>query len=212
VNRSSLVFIFGTSLQTRVFALLACSGLIASFHTIIFAYGRQIYSLSRAGYFPRWRSVTHGVRRTPHRALLAGSALGYAVALAIHLTPQSSPVGAILLNMAVFGAVVAYVFQYETDEVTLLICDSHDREAFAPVSYLTVGEFRDWLLSEQATPERLRSLAPGLTPEMVAAVSKLMRLQDLISVAAKCRVVNPFPLQHRIAGPPLHPFAAQPSD
>lgn len=103
--------IFGTSLQTRVFALLACSGLIASFHTIIFAYGRQIYSLSRAGYFPTWLSVTHGVRRTPHRALLAGSALGYAVALAIHLTPQSSPVGAILLNMAVLGAVVAYVFQ-----------------------------------------------------------------------------------------------------
>jgi ethanolamine permease len=103
--------IFGTGLQTRVFALLACSGLIASFHTIIFAYGRQIYSLSRAGYFPTWLSVTHEVRHTPHRALLAGSALGYAVALAIHFTPQSSPVGAILLNMAVFGAVVAYIFQ-----------------------------------------------------------------------------------------------------
>ena len=103
--------IFGPGLRTRVFALLACSGLIASFHTIIFAYGRQIYSLSRAGYFPTWLSVTHGVRQTPHRALLAGSALGYAVALTIRLTPQGSRVGAVLLNMAVLGAVLAYVFQ-----------------------------------------------------------------------------------------------------
>ena len=65
-------------------ALVACTGLIASFHTIIYAYGRQIYSLSRAGYFPTWLSVTHGSRQTPHRALLAGSALGFAAALAIH--------------------------------------------------------------------------------------------------------------------------------
>ena len=103
--------IFGTGLKTRVLALVACTGLVASFHTIIFAYGRQIYSLSRAGYFPTWLSVTHGTRETPHRALLAGSALGFAVALAIHLTPQGSPVGAVLLNMAVFGAVLAYVLQ-----------------------------------------------------------------------------------------------------
>jgi ethanolamine permease len=102
--------IFGLGLKSRVLALAACTGLIASFHTIIFAYGRQIYSLSRAGYFPTWLSET-GRRETPHRALLAGSALGYAVALAIHLTPQGSPVGAILLNMAVFGAVVAYLLQ-----------------------------------------------------------------------------------------------------
>src|SRR5207249_1901732 len=80
-------------------------------HTIIFAYGRQIYSLSRAGYFPTWLSVTHGRRETPQRALLVGSALGYAAALGIHLTPQGSPVGAVLLNMAVFGAVLAYVLQ-----------------------------------------------------------------------------------------------------
>src|SRR5215831_17772764 len=103
--------IFGTGLQSRALALLACTGLIASFHTIIFAYGRQIYSLSRAGYFPTWLSVTHGKRQTPHRALLAGSVLGFAAALAIHLLPQGSPVGAVLLNMAVFGAVIAYVFQ-----------------------------------------------------------------------------------------------------
>jgi ethanolamine permease len=103
--------IFGSGLKTRVLALAACTGLIASFHTIIFAYGRQIYSLSRAGYFPTWLSVTHGRRETPHRALLAGSVLGFAVALAIHLTPQGSPVGAVLLNMAVFGAVLAYMLQ-----------------------------------------------------------------------------------------------------
>src|SRR5207248_6245981 len=96
---------------SRVLALLACTGLIASFHTIIFAYGRQIYSLSRAGYFPTWLSVTHGTRETPHRALLAGSALGFAAALGIHLAPQGSPVGAVLLNMAVFGAVLAYILQ-----------------------------------------------------------------------------------------------------
>jgi ethanolamine permease len=103
--------IFGQGLRTRALALLACTGLIASFHTIIYAYGRQIYSLSRAGYFPTWLSETHGKRETPHRALLAGSALGYAVALVIHFTPQGSPVGAVLLNMAVFGAVLAYVLQ-----------------------------------------------------------------------------------------------------
>jgi len=84
------------------------------------------------------------------------------------------------------------IIPYETDEVTRLICDSHDREAFAPVAHLTVGEFRDWLLSEQATTERLQSLASGLIPEMAAAVSKIMRLQDLVSVAAKCRVVTRF--------------------
>jgi ethanolamine permease len=103
--------IFGAGLKTRVLALFACTGLIASFHTIIYAYGRQIYSLSRAGYFPTWLSVTHGTRETPHRSLLAGSALGYAVALAIHFAPQNSPVGGVLLNMAVFGAVLAYILQ-----------------------------------------------------------------------------------------------------
>jgi ethanolamine ammonia-lyase large subunit len=81
---------------------------------------------------------------------------------------------------------------YEADDVTRLIIDRHDAEAFAPIAHLTVGEFRDWLLSEQATRERLRALAPGVTPEMAAAVSKIMRLQDLITVAAKIRVVTRF--------------------
>src|SRR5215468_9012620 len=84
------------------------------------------------------------------------------------------------------------IVPYESDEVTRTICDSHDAAAFGPVSHLTVGEFRDWLLSEQATTERLAALAPGLTPEMAAAVSKIMRLQDLVTASAKCRVVTRF--------------------
>jgi ethanolamine ammonia-lyase large subunit len=81
---------------------------------------------------------------------------------------------------------------YETDEVTRLIHDTHDAAAFAPVSSFTVGELRDWLLSDRATGEALERLAPGLTPEMAAAVSKLMRAQDLIFVASKCRAVTRF--------------------
>ena len=89
---------------------------------------------------------------------------------------------------------------YETDEVTRLIVDTHDAEAFAPVRSLTVGELRDWLLSDDATPERLAALAPGLTPEMAAAVSKLMRVQDLIAAAAKMRVVTRFRTTVGLAG------------
>jgi ethanolamine permease len=103
--------IFGNGLGSRLLALFAVSGLIASFHAIIYAYGRQIYSLSRAGYFPEWLSRTHGMRRTPHRALIAGSVLGLGAAMAIRLSGPSGRVGAILLNMAVFGAVLAYVLQ-----------------------------------------------------------------------------------------------------
>src|SRR6267154_6629564 len=68
---------------------------------------------------------------------------------------------------------------YETDEVTRLIIDTHDKAALAPVAHLTVGGLRDWLLSDLATPEVLAGLAPGLTPEMAAAVAKISRLQDL---------------------------------
>lgn len=81
---------------------------------------------------------------------------------------------------------------YESDEVTRLIIDSHDRAAFAPVAHLTVGGFRDWLLSDAAHEAALSALAPGLTPEMVAATSKLCRNQDLILIAQKCRVVTRF--------------------
>ena len=84
------------------------------------------------------------------------------------------------------------VIPYEQDEVTRLIIDSHDKIAFAPISHLTVGDFRNFLLSENSTSETLKTLAPGLTPEMVAAVSKIMRVQDLITVSAKCEVVTRF--------------------
>ena len=84
------------------------------------------------------------------------------------------------------------VVPYEADEVTRLIVDTHDKAAFAPVASLTVGGFRDWLLSDEATTERLTALAPGLTPEMAAAVSKICRLQDLMLIASKCSVVTKF--------------------
>ncbi len=88
------------------------------------------------------------------------------------------------------------IVPYETDEVTRLILDTSRTEAatkaFAPISSLTVGELRDYLLSDDATPDSLTALAPGLTPEMAAAVSKLMRLQDLVLVARKISVVTKF--------------------
>ncbi|WP_355581387.1 ethanolamine ammonia-lyase subunit EutB [Xanthomonas cannabis] len=84
------------------------------------------------------------------------------------------------------------VVPYDSDEVTRLIVDQHDATAFAAVAHLTVGGFRDWLLGPQADEATLAALAPGLTPEMVAAVSKLMRVQDLILVAQKTRVVTRF--------------------
>src|SRR5690606_38889206 len=81
---------------------------------------------------------------------------------------------------------------YEQDEVTRLIIDRHDAVAFAPISHLTVGDLRDWLLLEKTDSARLAAIAAGLTPEMVAAVSKLMRNQDLILVARKCQVISRF--------------------
>jgi ethanolamine ammonia-lyase large subunit len=84
------------------------------------------------------------------------------------------------------------VVPYEMDEVTRLIIDTHDAAAFAPISHLSVGDFRNWLLGDAATSDTLAALAPGLMPEMVAAVSKLCRLQDLALIARKCRVVTRF--------------------
>jgi ethanolamine permease len=99
----------------KALALLAVIGLIASFHTIIFAYGRQIFSLSRAGYFPQALSVTHGAHRTPNRALYAGTLLGFSVMMAVWLSLGAEKGGALiggtLLNMAVFGAMISYAMQ-----------------------------------------------------------------------------------------------------
>jgi ethanolamine ammonia-lyase large subunit len=104
------------------------------------------------------------------------------------------------------------VVAYEDDEVTRLIIDSHDAAAFATISSLTVGAFRDWLLSDAATPATLAQVARAITPEMAAAVSKLMRNQDLILVAKKCEVVarfrNTIGLRGRMSVrlQPNHPF------
>ena len=101
---------------------------------------------------------------------------------------------------------------YEEDEVTRLILDTHDAQAFAPVASLTVGAFRDWLLSDAATTEALARLSRGIIPEMAAAVSKLMRNQDLILVAKKCAVITRFRNTIGLAGrmsarlQPNHPF------
>ncbi|MBR1220504.1 ethanolamine ammonia-lyase subunit EutB [Bradyrhizobium sp. U87765 SZCCT0131] len=103
---------------------------------------------------------------------------------------------------------------YEHDSVTRLIIDSHDAAAFTPVAHLTVGDFRNWLLSDLATTATLAALAPGLTPEMTAAVSKLMRNQDLIAVARKCAVTTRFrntiglPGQLSVRLQPNHPTDA----
>ncbi|MDB5124206.1 MAG: eutB [Mucilaginibacter sp.] len=84
------------------------------------------------------------------------------------------------------------VIPYESDDVTRLIIDSHNDTAFTYINSLTVGEFRDWLLSDEADCGILKTIEAGITPEMAAAVSKLMRNQDLIAVARKCEVVTRF--------------------
>jgi len=104
------------------------------------------------------------------------------------------------------------VIPYEDDEVTRLIIDTHDAENFAAISSLTVGGFRDWLLSDAASAQTLAKLAPAVTPEMAAAVSKLMRNQDLILVAKKCQVTTRFRNTIGLKGrmsvrlQPNHPF------
>jgi ethanolamine permease len=106
--------LFGTDIA-KLLALVAIMGLVASFHAIIFAFGRQIYSLSRAGYFPRFLSVTHGRHHTPQAALIAGSVVGLGVMLFIWYAYGQEKggafIGAALLNMAVFGAMISYVMQ-----------------------------------------------------------------------------------------------------
>ncbi len=99
----------------RLLALFAVAGLIASFHSIIFAFGRQIYSLSRAGYFPHFLSVTHGEHKTPNTALVTGALVGFLVMLVVWFTQggeaAGTVIGGVLLNMAVFGAMFSYLLQ-----------------------------------------------------------------------------------------------------
>jgi len=135
----------------------------------------------------RWQFRDLGdvmAKATPARSgdVLAGIAAGSAVErMAARMCLADVPLDQFLNEALV---------PYESDEVTRLIIDTHDAEAFAPVAHLTVGGLRDWLLA--ADSAALSALAPGLTPEMAAAVSKLMRNQDLVSVARKCRVVTRF--------------------
>ncbi len=125
-------------------------------------------------------------KATPARSgdYLAGVAASSAEErVAAQMTLAALPLGIFLQEV---------VIPYESDEVTRLIIDSHDAQAFEPVRHMTVGDFRDWLLSDQADEASLTALPPGITPEMAAAVSKIMRVQDLILVAKKCRVVTRF--------------------
>jgi ethanolamine ammonia-lyase large subunit len=134
--------------------------------------------------FPDLRSLM--ARATPPRSgdALAGIAAGSAEErVAAQMALADLPLKAFLTDAVV---------PYEDDEVTRLILDTHDAAAFAPVAHMTVGALRDWLLSDAATRETLAALAPGLTPEMAAAASKLCRLQDLVAIAAKCRVTTRF--------------------
>jgi ethanolamine permease len=103
--------IFGSGTSASLLGLIAVAGLVASFHTIIFAYGRNIFSLSRAGYYPHPLSVTHGKRQTPHVALVLGAIVGWVAAYIIYESGAGSTVGGALLNMAVFGAVISYFMQ-----------------------------------------------------------------------------------------------------
>jgi ethanolamine ammonia-lyase large subunit len=132
--------------------------------------------------FPDLRSLL--ARATPFRSgdALAGLAADTAAErVAAQMALADTPLSAILANPLI---------PYEADEVTRLILDTHDPAAFAPIASQTVGDFREHLLA--AAPEDLAALRPGLTPEIVAAVSKIMRLQDLVAVAAKCRVTTRF--------------------
>jgi ethanolamine ammonia-lyase large subunit len=97
-----------------------------------------------------------------------------------------------LADMPLAHCLAEPLIPYEADEVTRLIVDSHDAQAFAALASLTVGEFRDWLLRHDTDTATLARVAPGVTPEMAAAVSKLMRNQDLVAVARKCAVVTAF--------------------
>ena len=104
--------IFGTGAATKFLGLLAVAGLIASFHTIIYAYGRNIYSLSRAGYFPKWLSITGEKRKTPHVALISGGGVGFLILLIMFFTGgEDAAFGKTILSMAVFGALIAYAMQ-----------------------------------------------------------------------------------------------------
>lgn len=134
--------------------------------------------------FPDLKTVM--AKATPPRS---GDALA---GLAAETAEENVAAKQVLADLPLKTLLAEPLVPYETDEVTRLICDTHDAQAFAPVSAMTVGEFREFLLAETTTGEVLARLAPGITPEMAAAVCKIMRNQDLIAVARKIRVVTRF--------------------
>jgi len=143
------------------------------------------YTLGQTVYrFPDLKDLL--AKATPHRSgdVLAGIAAATA--------EQRMAARMALADLPLARLLEEAVVPYEDDEVTRLIADTHDRTAFAPVAHLAVGDFRNWLLADTTDAAALAAVAPGLTPEMAAAVSKLMRNQDLILVARKCRVVTRF--------------------
>lgn len=134
--------------------------------------------------FPDLKTVL--AKASPHRSgdVLAG--------VAAHSAAESAAAKMALAEVPLKTFLSETVVPYETDDVTRLIVDTHDAVAFQAISHLTVGGFRDWLLSEAATTEVLAAVSPGVTPEMAAAVSKIMRNQDLVLVARKISVISRF--------------------
>ena len=146
-------------------------------------------------------SFQHSIRGTTHRFDDLRSLMARATrprsgdqlaGVAARTAEEGAAARCALADLPLAAFLAEALVPYEACEVTRLLLDTHDAPAFAPVSRLTVGGFRDWLLSDAATPEALATLAPGLLPEMAAAVSKLMRNQDLVLAARKCRVVTAF--------------------
>jgi len=134
--------IYGTE-AANILSLCAVIGLIASFHTIIFAFGRQIYSLSRAGYFPHSFSITHGRHKVPHVALMLGAVLGFVVMMTVYLIKGEGAgafIGAQLLNMAVFGAMISYALQALSFILLRRGLPNIERPYRSPL-----GEFGAWL-------------------------------------------------------------------
>jgi ethanolamine permease len=130
--------LLGSDTSVAILGLFALTGLIASFHTIIYAYGRNIYSLSRAGYFPHWMSVTHGKRKTPYVALLLGGVVGYALAWVLDGQYEGTA-GAALLSMAVFGAVISYFMQMLSFIMLRRKMPSIDRPYRSPAGVIGAG-------------------------------------------------------------------------
>jgi ethanolamine ammonia-lyase large subunit len=154
------------------------------------AYGRSaglIYAHTIAGQryaFDNLREVL--AKASPERS---GDALAGVVA---ETQQQRMAARIVLADLPLAHFLVEHVIPYENDEVTRLIVAQHDAATFAEIGHLTVGDFRDWLLAESTDTATLTRIARAVTPEMAAAVSKVMRNQDLIAVARKCRVITKF--------------------